>query len=100
MDADRDLVVCRKGLYPIDSFPKALGSEAAGEIVALPTDEKILNDEEFKLRKFAVGGKVAVVRLCPHPLRVFLGSLRKDASLTGTPARYVGSILWARSRST
>ncbi|KAI0711151.1 NAD-P-binding protein [Cerioporus squamosus] len=50
----------RKGLYPIESFPRALGSEAAGEIVALPTDEKVLNDEEFKLRKFAVGGKVAM----------------------------------------
>ena len=53
----------RKGLYPIDAFPKALGSEAAGEIVALPTDEKVLSDEEYKLRKFAVGGKVAAVRL-------------------------------------
>ena len=53
----------RKGLYPIDAFPKALGSEAAGEIVALPTDEKILTDEEYNLRKFAVGGKVAAVRL-------------------------------------
>ncbi|RPD65638.1 NAD-P-binding protein [Lentinus tigrinus ALCF2SS1-7] len=49
----------RKGLYPIASFPKPLGSEAAGEIVALPTDEAVLNDEEYKLRKFALGGKVA-----------------------------------------
>ncbi len=58
----------RKGLYPINSFPSALGSEAAGEIVALPTDEKVLNDEEFKLRKFAVGGKAAVVRPPSHLL--------------------------------
>ena len=58
-NADRGPTVHRKGLYPIDAFPKALGSEAAGEIVALPTDEKVLNDEEYNLRKFAVGGKVA-----------------------------------------
>ncbi|KAI0646415.1 NAD-P-binding protein [Trametes meyenii] len=53
----------RKGLYPIASFPQPLGTEAAGEIVGLPTDEKILNDEEYKLRGFAVGVKVAVYGL-------------------------------------
>ncbi|KAI0635278.1 NAD-P-binding protein [Trametes polyzona] len=53
----------RKGLYPISSFPQPLGTEAAGEIVALPTDDKILGDEEYKLRGFAVGKKVAVYGL-------------------------------------
>ena len=28
---------CSKGLYPIQKFPHVLGSEAAGEIGALPT---------------------------------------------------------------
>ncbi|KAI0336846.1 NAD-P-binding protein [Cubamyces sp. BRFM 1775] len=53
----------RKGLYPISSFPQPLGTEAAGEIVGLPTDEKVLNDEEYKLRGFSLGGKVAVYGL-------------------------------------
>lgn len=51
----------RKGLYPIAKFPQPLGTEAAGEIVGLPTDDAVLNDEEFKLRGFALGGKVAIV---------------------------------------
>ena len=54
---------CRKGLYPIRAFPQPLGTEAAGEIVALPTDEAVLADEEYKLRGFAVGVNVAVVRV-------------------------------------
>ena len=54
---------CSKGLYPIQKYPHALGSEAAGEIVALPTDPAVLADEEYKKRGFAVGGKVAVVCL-------------------------------------
>lgn len=53
----------RKGLYPAKSFPLVLGMEASGTIAALPTDEKVLNDEEFKKRGFKVGSKVAVVSL-------------------------------------
>ncbi|RPD65639.1 NAD-P-binding protein [Lentinus tigrinus ALCF2SS1-7] len=49
----------RKGLYSITSFPQVLGTEAAGEIIALPTDERVLDDNEFKLRKFAVGATAA-----------------------------------------
>ncbi|KAI1798102.1 NAD(P)-binding protein [Ganoderma leucocontextum] len=49
----------RKGLYPVAQFPLALGREAAGVIVALPTDENVLNNEEYKLRGLKVGGKVA-----------------------------------------
>ncbi|KAI0827025.1 NAD-P-binding protein [Trametes gibbosa] len=67
----------RKGLYPIASFPQPLGTEAAGEVVALPTDSAVLNDEEYKLRGIAVGGKVAVYGL-------------------GTFAEYV-SVPWARA---
>ena len=58
----RPRAACSKGLYPIQIFPHVLGSEAAGEIVALPTDPAVLADEEYKKRGFAVGGKVAVVR--------------------------------------
>ncbi|EIW55614.1 NAD-P-binding protein [Trametes versicolor FP-101664 SS1] len=53
----------RKGLYPIAKFPQPLGTEAAGEIVGLPTDDAVLNDEEYKLRGFALGGKVAIYGL-------------------------------------
>ncbi|KAL7284114.1 NAD-P-binding protein [Trametes coccinea BRFM310] len=53
----------RKGLYAISSFPQPLGTEAAGEVVGLPTDEKVLNDEEYKLRGFKLGTNVAVYGL-------------------------------------
>ena len=49
-------------MYPISKFPQVLGSEASGEIVSLPTDEKVLNDEWYKKRNFKVGSRVAVVR--------------------------------------
>ncbi|CDO75013.1 hypothetical protein BN946_scf184965.g15 [Trametes cinnabarina] len=67
----------RKGLYPISSFPQPLGTEAAGEIVGLPTDDKILSDKEYTLRGFNLGGKVAVYGL-------------------GTFAEYV-SVPWTRA---
>ena len=35
--------------------------EASGTIAALPTDEKVLNDEHYKKRGFKVGDRVAVV---------------------------------------
>ncbi|GBE89021.1 Probable quinone [Sparassis crispa] len=50
----------RKGLYPIKTFPFVVGSESAGTIAALPADQSVLADEEFKLREFKIGGKVAV----------------------------------------
>ena len=52
-----------KGLYPVAQFPSILGREAAGVIIALPTDENVLNNEEYKLRGLKVGSKVAVVGL-------------------------------------
>ena len=68
-NADRGPTVHRKGLYPIDAFPKALGSEAAGEIVALPTDASLLSNEEYQKRALQVGSRVSVVRptLPSHP---------------------------------
>ena len=53
----------RKGAFPmpIPPLPQPLGSEAAGTIVALPTDESVLSDEEYKLRGFRLGAKVALV---------------------------------------
>ena len=55
-------MVCSKGLYPIKTFPQVLGAEASGVIVALPTDEKVLNDEWYKRRGFKIGTRVAFVR--------------------------------------
>ncbi|KAJ8691639.1 NADPH:quinone reductase [Pleurotus ostreatus] len=56
----------RKGLYPIGSFPAVLGGEAAGTIVALPTDQNVLNDPNYQVRNFVVGSKVAVNSLRSH----------------------------------
>ncbi|KAI0072066.1 NAD-P-binding protein [Panus rudis PR-1116 ss-1] len=51
----------RQGLYPVKSFPAQFGTEAAGTIVSLPSDESVLNDEEYKLRGFAPGAKVVAL---------------------------------------
>lgn len=56
-------LICRKGLYPIKDFPQILGHEASGTIVALPTDEAVLNDEQFKAREYKIGGRVVLVRI-------------------------------------
>ncbi|KDQ63082.1 hypothetical protein JAAARDRAFT_29078 [Jaapia argillacea MUCL 33604] len=50
----------RKGLYPTPSFPAVQGREGAGVIVGLPTDESIVESEEFKKRGFKEGGSVGV----------------------------------------
>ena len=42
--------------------PFALGVEAAGVIVALPTDQSLLEDASFKERGLSVGARVVVVR--------------------------------------
>lgn len=59
-----NLDVSRKGLYPIKGFPQLSGMEASGTIVALPTDETLLNDGQYKLRGLKLGSRVVVVR---HP---------------------------------
>jgi NADPH:quinone reductase-like Zn-dependent oxidoreductase len=50
-------------LYPLKEFPAVIGTEAAGTILALPTDSAVLEDPEYKKRGFKVGAKVAVVGL-------------------------------------
>ncbi|KAJ6520170.1 NAD(P)-binding protein [Mycena sanguinolenta] len=50
----------RKGLYPLKELPTAIGVEMSGTIVALPKDQAVLNDPEYKKRKFTVGAKVVV----------------------------------------
>ncbi|KAJ7070687.1 NAD-P-binding protein [Mycena amicta] len=50
----------RKGLYPVTEFPAVIGVEASGTIVALPTDENVLNDPDYKKRGYTVGARVAV----------------------------------------
>jgi hypothetical protein len=52
----------RSGLYKFKELPAILGSEAAGTIVSLPTDQDVLNNDTYKKQDFVVGGKVAVVR--------------------------------------
>jgi len=56
----------RSGLYKFKELPAVLGSEAAGIIVSLPTDQDVLNNETYKKQDFAVGGKVAVTFLGVH----------------------------------
>ncbi|EJC98614.1 NAD-binding protein [Fomitiporia mediterranea MF3/22] len=48
----------RKGLYPAKSFPFGIGQEASGTVVALPTDQSVLADEEFKKRGLTGSAKV------------------------------------------
>ena len=47
--------------YPLPPFPFSLGVECVGIIVALPTDQEALSDEEYRVRGFAVGSRVASV---------------------------------------
>lgn len=51
----------REGLYPLDHFPTTIGEEAAGIIVALPTDPEVLGNPSYKRQGFEVGMSVAVV---------------------------------------
>lgn len=54
----------RKGLYPTDKYPWVAGVEGSGIVVALPTDETVLNDKWYKLRDIKLGGRVAIVSIC------------------------------------
>ncbi|KZT43889.1 NAD(P)-binding protein [Sistotremastrum suecicum HHB10207 ss-3] len=56
----RDTYV-RTGLYPSSTFPVILGQEAAGTVVALPTDQKLLESEAFKRKGLSIGSRVATV---------------------------------------
>ncbi|TFK41971.1 hypothetical protein BDQ12DRAFT_663251 [Crucibulum laeve] len=56
----------REGLYKYPSFPGIIGKETSGTIVALPTDETVLNNETYKKNGFKVGGKVAADCLGTH----------------------------------
>ncbi len=49
------------GQAPVESFPLRLSSEAAGTILALPSDPAVLQDPDFISRGFTVGGKVSLV---------------------------------------
>ncbi|KAF9532092.1 hypothetical protein CPB83DRAFT_57219 [Crepidotus variabilis] len=50
----------RQGLYKMPSFPAGIGQEMSGIIIALPTDESILNNETYKRKGLKVGSKVVV----------------------------------------
>ena len=62
-------------------LPAALGLEAAGTVVALPTDPIVLADKEYQKRGFEVGSKVFIVRT--PPVLVFLLVLMKKYSQWG-----------------
>jgi NADPH2:quinone reductase len=51
-----------------------MGSEIAGTIVRLPTDEAVLNHPEYKRRNFAVGSKVSAVRILFLSIRLAVSS--------------------------
>ena len=51
----------RSGLYPNSTWPMILGNEAAGEIVQLPTDPKVLEDKWYKMGGYKIGAKVRPV---------------------------------------
>lgn len=84
----------RKGLYPFKSFPAILGKEAAGVIVGLPTDQNTLDNEDYKQRKYEIGGKVAVVRIrSMHYLLSWSLTCIKSQDFLGTHSSYI-SIPW------
>ncbi|KAJ3723610.1 NAD(P)-binding protein [Lentinula guzmanii] len=53
----------RQGLYPLDHFPATIGEEAAGVIVALPTDPEVLENPYYKRQEFKIGMSVAVTTM-------------------------------------
>ena len=69
--------------------------EASGTIAALPADEKVLNDEEYKKRGFKVGDRVAVVSTA-RVLRSRLGLNPSAVKMTpGVHAEYA-SVPWLK----
>ncbi|CAA7268044.1 unnamed protein product [Cyclocybe aegerita] len=56
----------RQGLYKYKEFPGVLGKETSGTIIALPTDEAVLNDTTYKSQGFKIGGKVVADFLGSH----------------------------------
>jgi len=73
-------------------LPAIVGMEAAGEIVALPTDPEVLNHPEFKARCYAIGAKAIAVRITAKlqsfilscPLRTLGGRTRSTSPSLGT----------------
>jgi NADPH:quinone reductase len=53
------VIVNRSGVYPLPSLPAAIGQESAGIIVGLPTDDNVLNNEDYKKRKFQLSAVIS-----------------------------------------
>lgn len=54
----------RQGIYSANKpFPFAIGKEAAGTVVGLPTDSTVLDDPEYQKRGYKVGSRVAIEHL-------------------------------------
>ena len=49
--------------WALPPFPFALGIECAGTIASIPTDERTLQDVEYKARTFTVGSRVVTVSM-------------------------------------
>jgi NADPH:quinone reductase len=47
----------------LKKFPAGIGKEAAGIIVGLPSDPKVLDHPSYKERGYKLGGKVALVTI-------------------------------------
>ena len=82
----------RSGLYKFEELPAVLGSEAAGTIVSLPTDQDVLSNETYKRQNFVVGGKVAIVRLPSYFTHTYLENIIVQTFL-GIHATYI-SVPW------
>ncbi|KAG1820321.1 uncharacterized protein BJ212DRAFT_1478448 [Suillus subaureus] len=55
-----------EGIYKASGFPFVIGEEASGVVVALPTDEPVLNDPDYKKRGYKEGSRVALNCLGSH----------------------------------
>ncbi|KAJ7625543.1 NAD-binding protein [Roridomyces roridus] len=51
----------RTGLFPFKELPSAIGVELSGTVLALPTEQAVLEDPEYKQREITVGAKVVVI---------------------------------------
>ncbi|KAG1830803.1 hypothetical protein EV424DRAFT_1374565 [Suillus variegatus] len=56
----------REGIYPASGFPFVIGKEASGVVVALPTDESVLNDPDYKKCGYKQGSRVALDYMGSH----------------------------------
>ena len=79
----------RSGSFPAP-LPAVFGWEAAGSIVALPTDPAVLNHAEYKKRGYAIGAKAIAVRVIIK-LSGFVQVISPQQMVNGTDAEYIAA---------